>query len=253
MANTKLGDIVLAKQTGTVLTLATEGKYVSDNVYFTISVPSGAATVAVSSTDANAVDDSNLNNIYDIIGSKSTSAPASGYYFLIDASGAGSSSVTTAGWFETGSLGSASGSTVFYFPIQAATATTNGSNVVTPSASVSGTNALLSNVNNGISVTATGGGTATATINTTVSQAGYAPSGPFASGTANASSTTTTASSYLAGVTIPAPASGDNEFSITVPNDVYDPIMLTFSVDSNGNSEITSDDTALPEATGVSF
>ena len=236
---TKLGDITLAKQEGTILTLATEGTYVSDNVYFSIAAPTGAATVTVASTDASISDDSVNRNIASVIGVKSTDAPQSGYYIKVDASGTGSSTVTTAGWLATGSLGTASASNAFYFPVQAATASASGSNVVTPSASVSGSNVTLSNVNNGISITATGGGSAAASFTTTTTQAGYMPNNiAVASGTANASNTTTTASSYISGVTIPIPSSGTNTFSVTIPNGANDTVTLTFTVDSSGNTSI---------------
>lgn len=125
MTATKLGDITLSKQTGTILTLATEKKYVTNDVYFTIAAPSGAGAVTVASTDANVVDDSANRNISGSIGSKSTSAPSTGYYFKIDASGTGTSTITTAGWLAEGSLGTATASNSFYFPVTAATITQN--------------------------------------------------------------------------------------------------------------------------------
>lgn len=236
---TKLGDITLAKQEGTILTLATEGKYVNDNVYFSLGVSSGAATVTVASTDAEVVDDSVNRNVVSIIGNKSTSAPQSGYYIKVEASGTGTSTVTTAGWLATGSLGTASATNGFYFPVQAASITTSGSNVVTPSASVSGSNVTLGNVNNGISITATGGGSASASYSAISTLAGYVPENTtIASGSSDASNTTTTASSYISGVTIPIPSSGTNTFAVTVPNGTNDTVTFTFTVDANGNTSI---------------
>lgn len=236
--STKLGDITLTKQTGTKVTLNTQHKYVEDNKYFLIDVQSGAGAVTIASTDASIQSDSSSRNISGVIGSKSTSAPASGYYFKVEASGSGSSTITTAGWLNTGSLGTASASQNLYFPVQAALASISGTNTVSPSASVSGSNITLSNTNNGISVTAVGGGTASASASAVCSQAGYAPSGEnIGTGTIDAASQTTSVSSYISGVTLVAPESGTNSFSITVPNGDTT-VTFTFVVDSNGNTHI---------------
>ena len=213
--STKLGDITLTKQTGTKVTLNTEHKYVSDDKYFLIDVQSGAGAVTIASTDASIESDSSSRNISGVIGTKGSSAPASGYYFKVAASGTGSSTITTAGWLDTGSLGTASASQSLYFPVQAALASIAGTNTVTPSASITGSNVTLSNTNNGISITATGGGTAAASASASSTQAGYVPSGEtMCSGTINASSQTTTATSYISGVTLGIPASGTNTFAL---------------------------------------
>ena len=123
--------------------------------------------------------------------------------------------------------------------MDAATATVSGTNTVTPVASVSGNNITLSNTNNGISVTATGGGTASATASATGNQAGYVPAnGQIGTGTIAAPNQTTSASSYISGVTLGIPASGTNSFSVTLPNGGSDTLTLTFTVDANGNWSI---------------
>lgn len=236
MSATKLGDITLTKQTGTILTLNTNKKYVNNDVSFDIDVQAGAGTVTIASTDATVQSDSSGRNISDVVGTKTSSAPSSGYYLKLDASGTGSSVVTTAGWLDAGSIGTASATGTFYFPIQSATASATGTNTVTPSASVSGSNVTLSNTNNGISITATGGGTASASASVTASQSGYAKAGTaIGSGTIVAESQTTTAASYISGVSIPVPTSGTNSFSVTLPNGASDTITLTFTVDASGN------------------
>ena len=63
---------------------------------------------------------------------------------------------------------------------------------------------------------------------------------------------------YLKNIAIPVPASGTNSITIKVPNGTTNPNMnnmndwipITFTVDTNGNSEVTDD--TIP-ATGVSF
>ena len=58
------------------------------------------------------------------------------------------------------------------------------------------------------------------------------------------------------GVEITAPESGTNSFYVTLPNGANDTITLTFEVDSEGNSDITTDDSGagqLTAAEGVSF
>ena len=234
--NSLLGNIVLSKQTGTVLTLATWQTYVEDDVSFTIAAPTGAGAVTMASTDANLILDTDTNNIAAIFGTKTGSVPSSGYYIKINASGSSSSSITTAGWLEEGSLGTASATSSLYYPVQEATASISGTNTVTPSASVSGSNVLLSNVNNGVSITATGGGSASASVTATSVQAGYVPATtPIATSTVAASSSTTTASTYISGVVLNAPVSGTNNFSVTLPNGDGETITLTFKVDSTGS------------------
>lgn len=236
MATQKLGDITISKQSGTILTLATSGKYVPDDVYFTIAAQPGAGTVTVASTDANISDDGTPENIHNVIGTKSGTAPLTGYYIKVDTLGTGNSSITTAGWLDVGTLGTASAAGSFYFPVQGATATATGTNTVTPSASITGSNVVLSNVNNGVQVTATGGGTAEATITATSTRAGYVPNGQLlATATASASSATTTANSYISGVILRAPASGTNQFTVNLPNGSSDTITLTFKVESDGS------------------
>ena len=88
-------------------------------------------------------------------------------------------------------------------------------------------------------MTATGGGTASATATATSTGAGYVPNNSqMASETINASSSTTSASSYISGVTLGIPSTGTNTFAITLPNGGTDTITLTFTVDAQGNWSI---------------
>ena len=235
----KLGDITLTKQTGTTLTLTTARTYVETDVSFDLDVRSGVNSVTVTSTDAEIQSDQSAKNISSIFGTKTSSAPLSEYYVKVGAYGACNSVVTTSGWFETGSIGSDTASASFYFPVTTATATVSGTNTVTPSASISGTNIILSDRNNGISATATGGGTASAAVIATGNREGYAPSGgQLGTGTVTASSSTTTASSYISGVILEPPSSGTRSFTITLPNGASDIITLTITVDATGSWSI---------------
>ena len=235
-------DILLTKQLNTTLAIEAKNKYVDRDVEFILSVQSGVSAANTASADVD-VQSGGTGTISGVIGSKTTAQPSSGYYIKLQAEGSGSSKILTSGWVNSGALAAASTTATKYFPIQAATGSVSGTNTVTPSASVSGTNVVLSNTNNGIAVIATGGGTAAASVNATSSQAGYMPAGTaIDSKTINAASQSTTAVSYISGVTIPVPASGTNVFTVTLPNGEGDTITMDFEVDSNGNSNITSDD-----------
>jgi len=251
MSATNLGNILVTKQTGTKLTLNTNGKYVDNDVAFNIGVRQGIGSVTVASTDATIQSDSTGRNISSVIGQKTTTAPSSGYYIKVGADGSGECTITTSGWVDVGTLGTASASASFYFPIDAATATVSGINTVTPSASVVGNNVSLSNTDNGISITATGGGTASASVSAVGDNAGYAAQNvELGTATIAGQQQTTSASTYISGVTIPVPETGTNTFTVTLPNGAGDTITLIFEVDSEGNSTVTDDTIS---ATGVSF
>ncbi len=231
----KIDDLTITKGTGTVLTLNAGGKYVADNSFFNIDVRQGVGAVTVASTDASVESDASGRNISGVIGQKTTSAPATGYYLKVQASGTGESTITTAGWLDTGSMGTATATSDKYFAVSAAAAVVSGTNTVTPSASVAGTNITLSNTDNGISVTATGGGSAAASVSAVSSQAGYVPANEtLDTETIAAASQTTSASSFISGVTLTAPESGTRSFSITVPNG-NSTVTFTYTVDSTGN------------------
>jgi len=177
----------------------------SGDIYY---LPITSAIPATDSADVNiyTTDGSNsgvnIGNISGVIGTKATSEPTSGYYIAFK--GEGSSAITTAGWIPTGSLNKTTSGTK-YFPITKAVGSVTGTNTVTPSASLNGSNVTLSDTNNGISVTATGGGTASVIASANITTAGYAPSGNgFASATLAASNNTTTATKYISAITIPS-------------------------------------------------
>ena len=236
------GDISIDKQLGTVLTFNTDDKHVDKDIEITLSVQSGidAANTASADVDVQTTSGSAGGvNVGSILGTKSTSEPSTGYYIKLQAQGSGSSQITTAGWVEVGALTAASTAVSKYFPVQAGGASISGTNTVTPSASVTGTNVTLSNINNGVSITATGGGTASASVSAASTQAGYIPNNTtLDTQTVAASSQTTTATSYISGVTLTAPSSGTRTFSITVPNG-NTTATFVFNVDSSGNVTVT--------------
>ena len=238
MSSTKLGDITIAKKSGTNLELYTEGMYVSTDVSFGISAQEAVTAYDSATADVDISSQShsvNAENISGSVGARTTTPPTSGYYLRMEASGSGRSKVTSGGWVDAGSLPEATASKTEFFPVNGATASVSGTNTVTPSASVSGSNVTLSNTDNGISVSATGGGTASASAVAQSNQAGYVPANTnIATGTIAASSQSTVASTFIAGVTLAKPASGTRSFSITVPNGDSTQ-TVTFTVDSNGN------------------
>ena len=233
-----IGEITLQKQLDTMLTLNTLGKYMDQSPQFKIGVLSGAAAAGSAAASAD-VSSGGSGNIEDVIGTKTTTEPSSGYYIKLNVTGSGNSQITTAGWLNAGALATASTSGTYYFPVQAAQASIGGTNTVTPSTSISGSHVSLSNTDNGISVTATGGGSASASVSAQSTTAGYLPSNtPIASDTISAQSTTTSASSFISGVTLVAPTTGTRSFSITVPNGDTTATFV-FNVDSNGDVTIT--------------
>lgn len=60
----------------------------------------------------------------------------------------------------------------------------------------------------------------------------------------------TAINSTIPGVELTAPESGTNSFYVTLPNGANDTITLIFTVDANGNSDVTEDAT---NAYGVSY
>lgn len=233
-----IGEITLVKQLNTLLTLNTNGKYMDQDPQFRIGVLSGAAAAGSAAASAD-VESGGSSNIQEVIGTKTTTEPSSGYYIKIGATGTGNSQITAAGWMDAGTLATASATQTYYFPIQTALVSASGINIVSPSVSVSGTNVSLSNTDNGISISVTGGGTATAEITATSTQAGYIPSGEtLDSETVNAPSATTSTSTYISGVTLDAPETGIRTFTVTVPNGDSTQ-LITFTVDSNRNVTVS--------------
>lgn len=214
----------------TASTSATTG-----DIYY-LPITTGVATTDAADVNIYSTDGSNAGvNISSIVGTKVTSEPASGYYLAFK--GEGNSKVTTAGWFQTGSLAKTT-SAAKYFPITAATGSVTGTNTVSPTASLNGSNVTLGDTNNGISVTATGGGTASVTASANITTAGYAPEGNgFSSAVLAASSNTTTATKYISAITIP---SGK---SLTITNNG------TATMTSSGTTNLSNTGTATITST----
>ena len=125
----KIDDLTITKQTGTTLLLKTNGKYVDSDISFDISVQQATTAANTASADVDSESDSSGRNISDVIGTKDSSAPVSGYYIKMQAAGSGSSKVTGAGWVGTGALDTASTTVTRYFPVTAASITQNAPTV----------------------------------------------------------------------------------------------------------------------------
>lgn len=191
------------------------------------------------------------------------------YYFQIKATTAkmtGTTTVTRAAYTDTRTAGylparnattvlasttsspsvtvEAATNTTYYFSMKKAAMKVAGTNTVTPNSSMAGTNATLSDTDNGIKIVATGGGTASVTATATTSTTGYAPaSTQLGSATLSASNTTTTATKYISGVKLIPPSSGTRSFTITVPNgNTTDFIDFVFTVDKDGNVTVAGPD-----------
>lgn len=202
--------------------------------YYTIktAVPAtDAADVNIYTTDGSNAG-TNIGNISGVIGSKATSEPNSGYYIAFK--GEGNSKITTAGWIEQGSLNKTT-SAQKYFPIATAAASITGTNTVTASNIAWATpsnNVTLSDTNNGIAITATGGGTASVTATANITTPGFANGNNFASATLNANEATKSSTKYISAVIIPSSK------SLTITNNG------TANVTSSGTTNVTSNSTS---------
>jgi hypothetical protein len=161
-----------------------------------------SAEITKTTTDSSSVGGNNVGQA--LLGDRTNSEPTSGYYISFQGSGSGSSKITTAGWMPTGNLTAASTTVERFFPVNPAVATLTGTNTVTPSVNITQSNVTLGTSNtSGISVTATGGGTASASVATNITTAGYAPNGDnFVTNTIAASNNTTSSTKYITAVTI---------------------------------------------------
>lgn len=181
-------------------------------------------------------------NIKDIVGAAQDTEPNTSDSYYLAFTGSGNSKTTADGWVTAGSFAPASKTK--YFPITAAEGTITGTNTVSPSASLDGTNVTLSDTDNGIYITATGGGTASVTAQANITTAGYLPSGNnLFSAALNASSNTTTAKKYISGITVPASK------SLTVTNKGTLNVTSSSSNNETATTIITSASTSAGTVT----
>lgn len=118
--------------------------------------------------------------------------------------------------------------------IKSAVLSVSGDNVVTPSVELDGSNVEFGNTNNGIALTATGGGTARATASGNVTTEGLVNTGSIGTTNIDSDEATSIENKYISGVTVEQPASGTNEFSVTIPNGDSTE-KITFHVLNDGN------------------
>lgn len=186
--------------------------------------------------------------------SANTSVTIGDVKYSVDAGAIAAANNATAKTFSTAtpavSVNAASGST--YISFKKATMTVAGTNTVTPSASLSKDDGITwSDTNNGLSITATGGGTASVTATATTNVTGYAPaSTQLGSATLNAASNTTTAVKYITGITVPkaktftistAANTAADSAALTVTNNAYRTTNVTNA--ANGTLTITNNGT----------
>lgn len=224
---------------------------------------SGTAKVTPTLSKVTTASGNSATNITGSVGSATTTKPTSGYYVAAKSGGATNTvtatpTVTSAGYGTTtsGQYGAtndtmsvgANDSADTYFSVDAAAVTVTGTNTVSPTASLSSSNVTLSDSNNGISVTATGGGTASVTAAANVTTAGYIPAGnSFATGALNAASNTTTAIKYISAVTVPSSKAltVTNNGTLTLTN----ASGATTNMSNAGTTTITSSSTSSGSVT----
>ena len=251
--NNTMGDsITLTKQNNTILTLSTKEKYTSKNIELTLSVRGISGTLGGSASAGKATAAiSNVNSMATI--TTLTGLTAGTDYWTVKAtatSTAGSYTpkytVNTSGWLNSTVSGSAqtvsvtADSTGKSIYIPKASMTIGGTNTVSPTASVAGTTNVvyMNTTNNGIAVTATGGGTASVTATATTNQAGYAPaSTQLGSKALNASSKTTTATQYI--------------YKIAVPKDKPFQLEMTADTALDSTSDLTLTNNAFRRIIGT--
>lgn len=145
-------------------------------------------------------------------------------------------------------------------PVDSAEAEISGTNVVTPMASVSGQNITLGNTDTGISVTALGGGTASASVIATVTDAGFVSVGMVLDTTTLASaSATASATSYIQSIVIPSgkmiDVATESGASVTVTNGGFLSAGLFGEISIDGHTLVTGSAwvTSTPTATGTYY
>lgn len=200
--------------TGTISGTATAKTSEKDSLVYYIPVPtagynSNSASAEITKTDT---DNSSTGgvNVGGILGARATAEPTSGYYISLQASGSGSSKITTAGWLPANQeLTEASTTVERFFPVTAANVTvskTDGS--ITPSASLSKSDSVTWSTSDtsGVWLKATGNGSVSnLSIKANVSTAGYVPEGDIDTASnlsIAAASTAATETKYITGVTI---------------------------------------------------
>ena len=145
-------------------------------------------------------------------------------------------------------------------PTDPAEAEITGTNIVTPMASVSGQNITLGNTDTGISVTALGGGTASASVTATATEAGFVSSGTVLdTETLASASASTSATLYIQSVVIPTgkmiDVSTENGASVTVVNGGFLSAGLSGEISIDGHTLVTGSSwvTNTPTATGTYY
>ena len=237
-----VANITITKQTGTNIHLPTQDTYVDSDIDINLDVQQATSSIWSANINMNLSSDTATKsgtNVIDSVLNVNFNEPNSGYYIQMNANSSGQSAITSSGWIDEGVLPAATISQTRYISLREATMNISGTNTVTPTVVTAGTNATLSDQNNGIYVTATGGGTASVSATATTDQPGYAPASiDLGTATINSSNTLTAETKYISGVNIPQTNGRSNSFTVTVPNGntTQD---VTFTVDSSGNVTVT--------------
>ena len=174
---------------------ANVGATASDITYIPITLGEISADSASAGVNLYTTDGANAGvNISNVVGTKNSQEPTTGYYLAFQADATGGSRVTRAGWVNEGVLAPATGASIQYFPISTATMSITGGNLIAGSGYSSLQNkgyydGASYNISDKIDITsqtspaegyyvleAHGSGIVNrAAINRQVTQAGYAP------------------------------------------------------------------------------
>lgn len=135
-----------------------------------------------------------------------------------------------------------SASATSYISLKKASMSVTGTNTVTPSVSINVSNITLSTTNNGISIIATGGGIATASVTASTSAAGYAPANTqLGSNTINSDNTSTADTKYITKITVPNTTGFELETVTGASGATEDQNIITITNKARRNVSITAD------------
>lgn len=193
----------------------------------------------------------NISNIItDITGSSITGTTAepnvANSYFLAF-KGTGSSVISTSGWTTTGVKTGAS--ITKYFQVKEATiGVTKSSGTITPSVSITTNNVVLGDTaNSGISIQATGGGSASLVAAVNVTDDGYVPEGnSYKTQTLTIDANTTSSTKYITGLTI---GQGKTLSSVTNAGTLSVTNTGTLNLSTQGTVSVTSTSTSTGKVT----
>jgi len=231
-------NLTIEKKTDNRLTLNTRHKYVENDIQFNIAVKEAEASLVT--TEQTEIESAPAIgaavNISESIGNKSATEPVEGYYVQVNTSVADRVAIKEQGWLDGNTIQNAERNTTSYFPVDSAEFSNTESINVVPYVSIGQENVTFSHTDNGVKILASGGGTGSANVAVSASQAGYTKGGTIKE-VSLSDRQINNIQQFISGVSLESPSNGNNTFSIEIPNNNLT-VTFTFSVDSNGNAII---------------